>query len=81
MSFTQARAHEAQYMIIVKSDDGHTILKQWAKEQGVQGATFENNRMKLYESASLHKFMVTYRGNWSNILIWDCWNRRHIDQI
>ena len=77
MSVKNFRSNEAMYLIIVRDKNAEQLLKEWARKQNVQ-ATVENNRMKLFEQRGLTLFQMNWSHDWSNVTIWDCWNRRHI---
>lgn len=63
--------------MIVRDRDAERLLRDWARANNQQVA-IENNRMRLFEDRSLNLFTVTWTHNWNNVLIWDTWNKRHI---
>jgi len=63
--------------VIVRDRDAERLLRDWARANNQQVA-IENNRMRLFEDRSLNLFTVTWTHNWNNVLIWDTWNKRHI---
>ena len=63
--------------MIVRDKDAEQLLRDWAREQNVQ-VSVENNRMKLFEQRGLTLFQMNWMHSWSNVTIWDCWNKRHI---
>jgi hypothetical protein len=63
--------------VIVRDKDAEQLLRDWAREQNVQ-VSVENNRMKLFEQRGLTLFQMNWAHSWSNVTIWDCWNKRHI---
>jgi hypothetical protein len=77
MSVKNFRSNEALYLVIVRDKNAEQLLRDWAREQNVQ-VTVEINRMKLFEQRGLTLFQMHWAHSWSNVTIWDCWNRRHI---
>ena len=78
MSISNFRATEALYIVIVRDRDAERMLRDWARVNNTQ-VTIENNRMKMFEDRSLNLFTVTWTHDWNNVLIWDTWNKRHIE--
>jgi len=77
MTITNFRSSEPMYLVIIRDRNAETLLKNWAHEGKFQ-VTIEKNRMKLYEARTLSMFQVTWTHNWSDVTIWDYWNRRHL---
>ena len=80
MTISNFRATEALYIVIVRDRDAERMLREWARTNNIQ-VTIENNRMRLFEDRSLNLFNVTWSHDWNNVLIWDTWNKRHIDVL
>ena len=78
MTISNFRATEALYIVIVRDRDAERNLRDWARGANVQ-VTIENNRMKIFEDRSLNLFTVTWTHDWTNVTIWDAWNKRHIE--
>jgi len=78
MTIPTYRATEALYIVIVRDRDAERLLREWARANNQQVA-IENNRMRLFEDRSLNLFAVTWGHDWANVLIWDAWNKRHIE--
>ena len=78
MTISNFRATEALYIVIVRDRDAERNLREWARGANVQ-VTIENNRMKIFEDRSLNLFHVTWTHDWANVVIWDAWNKRHIE--
>lgn len=72
-----SRQGEALYIIILRDPQAQNLLKSWAAKNK-QDVQVSNNRMSLYSQHSLNQFQVTWTNSWSNITVWDTWNRRHI---
>ena len=77
MTISNFRAAEALYIVIVRDRDAERLLRDWARTNNMQ-VTIENNRMKMFEDRSLNLFTVTWAHDWNNVVIWDTWNKRHI---
>jgi len=77
MTISNFRATEPLYLVILRHKNAEGVLKEWAKSAGVQ-VTIENNRMKIFETRSLNLFVMTWTGEWEQVSVWDCWNKRHI---
>jgi len=71
------RHGEPLYVIIIRDPQANTLLKSWASKNK-QDVHLANNRMSLYSQNSLNLFQVTWTNSWSNVTIWDTWNKRHI---
>ena len=78
MTIPVYRAAEALYIVIVRDRDAERLLREWSRANNQQ-VSIENNRMRLFEDRSLNLFTVTWNHDWSNVVIWDAWNKRHID--
>ena len=78
MTIPVYRAAEALYIVIVRDRDAERLLREWAKSNNQQ-VSIENNRMRLFEDRSLNLFTVTWGHDWTNVMIWDAWNKRHIE--
>lgn len=68
---------EPLFIIVMRDNNAHNILQKWVKENGIP-ATVDGNRMKFFETRSLSMFQAKWSGSWDDILIWDCWNKRHV---
>ena len=78
MTISNFRATEALYIVIVRDRDAERNLREWARTANAQ-VTIENNRMRIFEDRSLNLFTVTWSHDWTNVTIWDAWNKRHIE--
>lgn len=79
MTIKNFRAAEALYLVIIRNKNGEQLLRDWARGSNAQ-VSIENNRMKLFEHQTLAMFQLNWPHDWSQVTIWDCWNRRHIGQ-
>jgi hypothetical protein len=64
---------------MVRENNAERLLRQWAQSSQSQ-VTVEGNRMKIFEQRSYNLFQMQWPHNWENVVIWDCWNKRHIHQ-
>ena len=78
MTLPVYRSPEPLYIVVVRSSDAESRLREWCREHGVQ-AQIDGNRMRLYEMNHLVSFQITWTGVWNQVQIWDCWNRRHLN--
>ena len=77
MTIFSFRSTEPLYIVYLRDSNANQMLQQWAKAAGVS-VTIETNKMKIYEVKTLHLFQLNWDHSWDNILIWDCWIKRHI---
>jgi hypothetical protein len=77
MTISNFRAAEPLYIVIVREKNAEQQLRTWAKTSNVQ-VTIETNRMKIFEHRTLSHFQMNWSGDWQQVTIWDCWNKRHI---
>ena len=68
------------YIVIVRDKNAEQQLKTWAREANCQ-VTIESNRMKIFEQRSLSMLQMSWSHGWDNVVIWDTWNKRHIDVL
>lgn len=78
MSISSYRASEPLYLVIVREKNAEQMLREWAKSANVQ-VTIESTKMKIFDQRSFSSFQMTWKNDWRNVLIWDYWNRRHIE--
>lgn len=77
MTISVHRGQEPLYIVIVRDKNAEQLLKQWSKSANVH-VSIDSNRMKLFEQRGLSLFHMQWKHNWSNVTIWDCWNKKHI---
>lgn len=77
MTLPNYRSAEPMYIIMVRSNQAEKMLRDWAQAAQCQ-VHIEGNRMRLFEQHSLDRFHLDWPHAWENVVIWDCWNRRHI---
>ena len=77
MTLPVYRSQEPLYIVVVRSNDAESRLRDWARDHRAQ-VQIDGNRMRLYEINHLTTFQISWKGDWSQVQIWDCWNRRHL---
>lgn len=78
MSTGNYRSHEPLYLVILRLEQANRLLKDWAKKEKLS-VNIENNRMTIYDHRALEIFRINWPHSWDHVVIWDCWNRRHIE--
>lgn len=78
MTISNYRVSEPLYIVIVRDKNAEQQLRNWAKDANVQ-VSIDGNRMKIFEQRSLTLFQIDWKNGWENVMIWDAWNKRHID--
>lgn len=73
-----AKNSQPLYIILVKISGAETKLRAWANQFAVS-AVIEGPRMQLFDDRGLSLFQVHWPHDWSAVTIWDCWNKRHVD--
>jgi hypothetical protein len=77
MHISNYRSHEPLYIIMVRLADAERLLRRWSQENQAQ-VTIENSRMRLFDQRSYQLFVTRWSHGWDEVVIWDCWNKRHI---
>ena len=80
MSISTIRHGEPLYLIIMRDPKASTLFKAWTTDNRIKHALINENKMQLFDYHSLSVFMMTWNNGWTNVVIWDAWNRRHIHQ-
>jgi hypothetical protein len=80
MSISTIRHGEPLYLIIMRDPKAGALFKAWTTDNRIKHAQITENKMQLFDYHSLSVFMMTWNNGWSNVVIWDAWNRRHIHQ-
>lgn len=78
MTISNFRNSEPLYIVIVREPNAEQLLKNWAHSTGAQ-VTIESNRMKIFEHRSFNLFRVHWKTGYDNVIVWDTWNKRHIE--
>ena len=77
MTITSCRSTEPLYIVFVKDPKAEQQLKSWAQRAQVQ-VTVDGSRMKIFDARAYYLFQMHWTHNPNNVIIWDCWHRRHI---
>jgi hypothetical protein len=77
MTITPTRSVEPLYIVIVREKNAQQLLIEWAKSNNAQ-VSIDTNRMKIFDNRAYSLFQVSWPHNWDNVLVWDCWLKRHI---
>lgn len=77
MTTTSYRSHEPLYIIMIKNNNAERLLRAWISENHI-AASVENGRMRLHDQRSYDVFITRWPHGWEGVVIWDCWNKRHI---
>ena len=77
MSISTIRHGEPLYLVIMRDPRAGALFKAWIADNRIKNCQITENKMHMFDQHSLNMFMVTWT-EWTNLVIWDCWNRRHI---
>lgn len=77
MTLPYLRSAEPLYVVILHHDDAERLLRQWAKHHQVQ-VSIEEHRMKIFDERVYSLFLLHWPHPWEDVLVWDCWHKRHI---
>ena len=79
MSIPTHRAVEPLYIVILRnSQQAESLLKTWIRENRIDYAVVNGNRLMLHNQSSFDRFLITWSHSWDSLTVWDTWNRRHI---
>lgn len=71
------RAITALYIIISRHKDMPAPFSAWASRSACK-VEIQGNKMYLYDERSLSLFLLNWTHGFDQILVWDCWHKRHI---
>ena len=77
MTTSNLRSNEPIYIIMVREQQGEKLLREWARNNQCQ-VTIDGPRMKIFDLLSYSRFQIGWMHSWQNVVIWDCWNKRHV---
>jgi hypothetical protein len=77
MSISTIRHGEPLYVVIMRDPRATALFKAWISDNRIKNCQIQENKMNMYDHYSLSMFMVTWT-EWTNVVVWDAWNRRHI---
>jgi hypothetical protein len=69
---------EPLYIVILRDPNANATLLAWHENNLTTNKQITTNRMLLFSQYELDKFRLTWPGPWGNIIVWDNWNRQHI---
>jgi hypothetical protein len=79
MTIPRFRSAEPLFILIMRNHaTAESLFRAWIRDQAVEHAQVQGNRMHLHESGAWEKFVITWPHGWADLTIWDAWNRRHI---
>ena len=78
MSIPTYRAVEPLYIVMLRNGPAEPMFKNWIRNNKIEHAVVSNNRMMLHHQQAFDRFVVTWSHDWSAVIVWDTWNRRHI---
>ena len=78
MTINHFRASEPLYIVILREKNAEQLFKDWAKKSNVQ-VSVESNKMKIFDQRSYSLFQMNWEHGNENLVVWDAWNKRHID--
>lgn len=70
---------EPLFIVIFRDNQATTLLREWARKNGIDQKHVDENRLRLYNQQAWDKFRTTWSRSWDRVTVWDCWNRRHIE--
>lgn len=80
MSISTIKHGEPLYVVIMRDPKASALFKTWISENRIKHAQVQENRLQLFDYHSMAVFNMTWKNEWTNVVIWDAWNRRHIHQ-
>ena len=78
MSLTNFRTVEPLYIVILRNNKAESLLRGWVRDNQIEHASVNGNKMMLHHQQAFERFMVTWNHAWDSVTVWDTWNRRHI---
>lgn len=79
MTTNYTKTNEPLFVVILRGARANELLRAWTTANATTHAQLQENRLHLFDHHGLSTFMVTWQSPWDNVVIWDCWNKRHID--
>jgi hypothetical protein len=78
MSLTNFRTAEPLYIVILRNNKAESLLRNWVRDNQIEHASVNGNRMMLHHQQAFEKFLITWAHAWDSVTVWDTWTRRHI---
>ena len=73
------RTSEVLYTVTVRDPQARKLLTAWSTAKRNSQTRVDENHMYIYDQNTLSTFMVTWTHGWNNMVIWDHWEKRHIN--
>ena len=73
------RTSEVLYTVTVRDPQARKLLTAWSTANRNSQTRVDENHMYIYDQNTLSTFMVTWTHGWNNMVIWDYWEKRHIN--
>jgi hypothetical protein len=73
------RTSEVLYTVTVRDPQARKLLLAWSTANRNSQTRVDENHMYIYDQNTLSTFMVTWTHGWNNMVIWDHWEKRHIN--
>ena len=80
MAISTIKHGEPLFVVIFRDPRAQNLFKSWIQENRIQHAQIQDNKLQLFDYHSICVFNLTWNNGWTNVVIWDAWNRRHIHQ-
>ena len=78
MSISNFRAAEPLYIVILRSQQAESQLKNWIRTHKIEHASVSGNKLMIHHQQALENFRLTWTHDWDLVTVWDTWNKRHI---
>ena len=78
MTLSVFKNGDALYTVIMRDPDARGRLQKWTTTSRSIQARVDDNKLYIYDHNTLSLFIVTWTHSWDNILVWDCYAKRHI---
>jgi hypothetical protein len=69
---------DALYTVIMRDPEARVRFQKWTTTSRSIQARIDDNKLHIYDNNTLSLFVVTWTHGWDNILVWDCYVKRHI---
>jgi len=69
---------DALYTVIMRDPEARVRFQKWTTTSRSIQAKVEENKLHIYDHNTLSLFIVTWAHSWDNLLVWDCYTKRHI---
>ena len=79
MTISTIKHSEPLFIVILRDNQANSLLRDWITKNRIQHAQVHDHRMTLFDHHGLSMFMITWPHGWNNLIIWDAWNKRHLD--